>query len=786
VIPPEGYTISRTLGEGYAQQVSLRGEDAKTVYLKRTSDGALTGAIDLSDILKFDTAAPEGRIDLSSGNFWTMLNQKAPFNVFFKEAKTFTVTTEDPGSGVKSVQYYVAEEDLIGDMALDSASAAAKLETAVGDGWRDYNGEIALNLNGKYVVYAKVTDNTGNVSYVSTTGIVLYTDAVLGKDGLIFTYGKGMDAEFPVTFNGNTVKEIRGDAIGVLDQVYDYTVDVDGITLKADLLNKMKAGTNVLEVICNPLGEEYADSGINQKPSVLTITLIVEKANYDMSKVKWDYTEPFQYDGKVHRVELTGLPDGVTAVYSGSSATAVGDYTAVATLVYDKENYNPISVPNLGWTIGNEWMPTEYSVTESNDNGWLKEDFVITPDEGYQISLTNTAEGEWEDKLTCSAETGNGSVTFYLKDEKGLISQGKTETYKIDKTAPTGGITIGERSWTGFFVSVYDKIANQDLAMTVNAADALSGVEEVAYIESETALTAEELAAKTGWKQGDMEQIKAEDGKKVIYYARVTDKVGNVAYLASNGTSFDTLAPGIAGVEEGKTYYVSTAVTVKDKNLESVKLNGEEVGASFTVPGDAAVEYTIVATDKAGNETVMTFTTGKLEDAEDSLEGLTPENVTLEDESDIDELLEDLKEQDLTNATEEEKAAVEDLIEKAEKLQEQLEKLMEAANTEAIDKAVDILEKDNGKIQDIETVKQAIADIDKLLEDFDSNLTEDEERIIEETRAEIVKLLEKLEKKAAAATPNTGDLLLPMAGAVCLLALIGMAAVVVIGRRKRR
>ena len=193
-----------------------------------------------------------------------------------------------------------------------------------------------------------------------------------------------------------------------------------------------------------------------------------------------------------------------------------------------------------------------------------------------------------------------------------------------------------------------------------------------------------------------------------------------------------------------------------------------------------------MATDKAGNETVMTFATGKLEDAEASLEGLTPENVTLGNESDIDGLLEDLKEQDLTKATAEEKAAVEDLIEKAEKLQEQLEKLMEAANTEAIDKAVEILEKDNGTIKDIDVVKQAIADIDKLLEDFDSNLTEDEERIIEETRAEIVKLLKELEKKAAATTPNTGDLLLPMAGTVCVIAILGMAVTLVGFKRRRR
>ena len=133
-----------------------------------------------------------------------------------------------------------------------------------------------------------------------------------------------------------------------------------------------------------------------------------------------------------------------------------------------------------------------------------------------------------------------------------------------------------------------------------------------------------------------------------------------------------------------------------------------------------------------------------------------------------------------------EKAAVEELIQQAEKLQEQLEKLMEAANTEAIGKAVEILEKDNGTIGDIDVVKQAIADIDKLLEDFDGNLTEDDEKGIEDVRDELVKLQKKLEKKAAATTPATGDLLLPIAGAVCLIAIIGMVVILIMVKRRRR
>jgi len=49
-----------------------------------------------------------------------------------------------------------------------------------------------------------------------------------------------------------------------------------------------------------------------------------------------------------------------------------------------------------------------------------------------------------------------------------------------------------------------------------------------------------------------------------------------------------------------------------------------------------------------------------------------------------------------------------------------------------------------------------------------------------------VKLQKKLEKKAAATTPATGDLLLPIAGVLGVLAIAGMVIVLVILKRRRR
>ena len=80
---------------------------------------------------------------------------------------------------------------------------------------------------------------------------------------------------------------------------------------------------------------------------------------------------------------------------------------------------------------------------EVNSNDWIHTSFVVSAKEGYKLSLTDTADGEWLDTLTATDETGNGRLTFYVKNvATGVISEAVTENYRIDKTAPTGEVRI--------------------------------------------------------------------------------------------------------------------------------------------------------------------------------------------------------------------------------------------------------------------------------------------------------------------------------------------------------
>ena len=72
----------------------------------------------------------------------------------------------------------------------------------------------------------------------------------------------------------------------------------------------------------------------------------------DVSKLTWNYTEPFVYDGTEKKVTLTSIPNGVKVEYINNVATAVGTYRAIAKTVPASNNYELNGVvADLTWVI---------------------------------------------------------------------------------------------------------------------------------------------------------------------------------------------------------------------------------------------------------------------------------------------------------------------------------------------------------------------------------------------------------------------------------------------------
>ena len=110
---------------------------------------------------------------------------------------------------------------------------------------------------------------------------------------------------------------------------------------------------------------------------------------------------------------------------------------------------------------------------------------------------------------------------------------------------------------------------------------------------------------------GYEEPFRIDPNGEYIVYAMLVDTSLNITYLRSDRITLDNVQPVITGIENGKTYCEAQTVTVDEKYVDTVTVNGTAVtldeNGSFTLsPADG--EQRIIVTDKAGNTAEMTVT----------------------------------------------------------------------------------------------------------------------------------------------------------------------------------
>ncbi|MBQ7296291.1 MAG: hypothetical protein IJW86_08915 [Clostridia bacterium] len=115
-----------------------------------------------------DENAPTGEIKWNA-TLWNDFLSVITFGTYVNYDVTLEITAQDNETGVNSIEYYVADKAL----TLDEVKALAS--------WIAYDSANKLTVPvvdaSKFVVYAKITDNSGNETYLSTEGIVFDTTA---------------------------------------------------------------------------------------------------------------------------------------------------------------------------------------------------------------------------------------------------------------------------------------------------------------------------------------------------------------------------------------------------------------------------------------------------------------------------------------------------------------------------------------------------------------------------------------------------------------------------------
>lgn len=375
----------------------------------------------------------------------------------------------------------------------------------------------------------------------------------------------------------------------------------------------------------------------------------------------------------------------------------------------------------------------------------------------YQYSTDNGS--SWTDmtiandsaSLVISDETIGTDYIFRAVSNAGLASEIEAVTVRIDRTAPDGDIKFDENSVKKFINQItFNLLFNKDVDVTTTGTDNLSGVSKIEYYRSDRALTEQEVRALAGWTETDGTfSVTAEDKAQFIYYVRVTDNAGNVTYFGSDGATFDLTPPVISGITDGGVYYVSHEVTVSDEYPGTIMLNdAETTGSTFTITGDVDQIYKIVAADEVGNVTKYTVTMKPIASLEERIAGLTVDNVTSDDKENVKAVKDEIDTMDTSAATEDEKAALQEIGSNCDQLLAKIDETAHAIETPSIQEVADVTS-DNVALEDKDNLQAAKDDLEQALEDYAGNLTEEEKAAIEEDIERIDNALTSIEKAEA-------------------------------------
>ena len=307
---------------------------------------------------------------------------------------------------------------------------------------------------------------------------------------------------------------------------------------------------------------------------------------------KWaanTYTITFDTAGGSEIAPIT--QDYGTAITAPANPTREG-YTFIG---WDKEI--PTTMPAENMTVTAQWEINQYKITFDTNGG--SEIAPITQDYGTAITAPAdpTREGYtfigWDMEIPATMPAENITLKAKWKDTE----------------KPTGEIIIGTNKWREFLNKLTFGLFFKDTqTVTINAADN-SGTVFISYLVTDRDLSEAELQSLVF--SGYEEPFCIDPNGEYIVYAMLVDESLNITYLRSDRITLDNIRPVIGGIENGKTYCEAQTVTIDEKYIDTVTVNGTKVtldeNGGFTLsPADG--EQRIVVTDKAGNTAEMTVT----------------------------------------------------------------------------------------------------------------------------------------------------------------------------------
>ena len=390
---------------------------------------------------------------------------------------------------------------------------------------------------------------------------------------------KGWDKEIPETIPAENI------TVKAQWEINPYTItfDTNGGSEIAPITQDY--GTKITAPD-NPTRKGYTFKGWDKEiPETMPAENMTVKAQWEINQ----YTITFDTNGGSDIAPITQAYG--TEITAPDNPTRKG-YTFRG---WDKEI--PETMPAENITVKAQWEINQYTITFDTNGG--SEIAPITQDYGTEITAPDnpTRKGYtfkgWDKEIPETMPAENITITARWKDTE----------------KPTGEIIIGTNKWNEFLNELTFGIFFKDTQeVTINAVDN-SGVVFVSYLVTDKELSEAELNSLVF--RAYEEPFSIDPNGEYIVYVMLVDENINITYLRSDRITLDNIQPVISGIENGKTYCEAQTVTVDEKYVDTVTVNGTAVtldadGGFVLTPTNG--EQKIVVTDKAGNNAEMTVT----------------------------------------------------------------------------------------------------------------------------------------------------------------------------------
>ena len=464
--------------------------------------------------------------------------------------------------------------------------------------------------------FSKVTGAVESKKIVSVSAGSKYTVAV-GEDGAVYATGLnstgqlGMSAE---TWNqpgftqisegiGNT-KIVSAEA-GAL-----HTILLDGAG------KIWSAGSNSDRA----LGQNITDKNCTTFAPALDSPELQGKIDPNTFTVTGDCTVNISFKAKTK----------VNVYYNCAGGSWVSGFTPESYFYKEDNIFAPPALDKIiknGYTpVG--WSKTAYGNSETYTMKWEpKSGYSVIFDTNGGSALSGKTNVKWTDKvldgITIPTKIGYDFIGWKFGNIEvtadttyaGLAVNDTLTTVTLtaqwrDVAVPTGEIKIAENVWNSFLKDItFGLFFREAQTVTITATDNSGETVRIEYLLSDRELTAAEMKEKTFKAYSAPFNINPDN--EYIIYVKLTDTSDNIAYINTSGIVLDATVPVISGIEDGKTYCAAQTVTVDDKYIDTVTVNGKTVtldsNHQFALNPADGVQI-IVVTDKAGNKTTFSVT----------------------------------------------------------------------------------------------------------------------------------------------------------------------------------